>query len=177
MIEALEKAHAVVQPWGLVLPEGDRNESFPRVLSIKSSPRVSWSQTSLKNCSNYTQQGKGQGEGEVLRKKAKKVEFLIQLHFRWYSARSWMTLWNRPKGLYLLHVMLPIQFNSLSKTEKQQGTNPTRDENPKSAIEDWGWQERTALNQVQVWTQQLLQLLLFTSKLSWHCGEGGHAAK
>lgn len=33
--------------------------------------------------------------------------------------------------------MLPIQFNSLSKTEKQQGTNPTRDENPKSAIEDW----------------------------------------
>lgn len=110
-------------------------------------------------------------------KKQKKVEFLIQLHFRWYSARSWMTLWNRPKGLYLLHVMLPIQFNSLSKTEKQQGTNPTRDENPKSAIEDWGWQERTALNQVQVWTQQLLQLLLFTSKLSWHCGEGGHAAK
>lgn len=73
--------------------------------------------------------------------------------------------------------MVPIQFNSLSKTEKQQGTNPTRDENPKSAIEDWGWQERTALNQVQVGTQQLLQLLLFTSKSSWHCGEGGHAAK
>lgn len=73
--------------------------------------------------------------------------------------------------------MVPIQSNSLSKTEKQQGTNPTRDENPKSAIEDWGWQERTALNQVQVWTQQLLQLLLFTSKSSWHCGEGGHAAK
>ena len=82
MIEALEKAHAVVQPWGVVLPERDRNESFPRVLSIKSSPRVSWSQMSLKNCSNYTKQGKGQGEGEVLRKKAKKVEFLIQLHFR-----------------------------------------------------------------------------------------------
>lgn len=166
-----------MQLWGLILPEWDRTKSFSRVLSIKSSPRVSWSQKSLKNCSNYTEQGKGQGRGWDLEEESKKVEFLIQLHFRWYSARSWMTLWNRPKGLYLLHVMLPIQFNSLSKTERQQGTNPTRDENPKSAIEDWGWQERTALNQVQVWTQQLFQLLLFTSKSSWHCGEGWHAAK
>lgn len=76
-----------------------------------------------------------------------------------------------------MHVMLPIQFTSLSKTERQQGANCTRDESPKSATEDWGWKERTALDQVQVWTQQLFQPLLFTSKWSWRGAEGGQVAK
>lgn len=38
MIQALQKAEAVLQLWGLILFEWDRNLSFPSVLSIKKFP-------------------------------------------------------------------------------------------------------------------------------------------
>ena len=38
-----------------------------------------------------------------------------------------MTPWNRAKVLHLFHTTLPIQVYSVSKTERQQDTNPTGD--------------------------------------------------